>query len=83
MITLSIIKADTGGFVGHSCVHPDQLAEARERVARAIMDGFIVDGHVTSCGDDLALVLTHKHGIEQPQPTAPPAVRPKAVPVGS
>lgn len=24
MLTLSIIKADTGGFVGHSAVHPDR-----------------------------------------------------------
>ncbi|WP_204054144.1 fructose 1,6-bisphosphatase, partial [Microbispora rosea] len=28
MITLSIIKADTGGFVGHTAVHPRLMAEA-------------------------------------------------------
>ena len=28
MLTLSIIKADTGGFVGHSAVHPDMMTEA-------------------------------------------------------
>ena len=27
-VTLSIIKADIGGFVGHSESHPDVLAEA-------------------------------------------------------
>ncbi|MGE5763046.1 MAG: fructose 1,6-bisphosphatase [Mycobacterium leprae] len=27
MLTLSVIKADTGGFVGHTAVHPDLLAE--------------------------------------------------------
>jgi len=28
MLTLSIIKADTGGYVGHSAVHPEMLAHA-------------------------------------------------------
>ena len=35
MLTLSIIKADTGGFVGHSSVHPAMVDEARERVRQA------------------------------------------------
>ena len=29
MLTLSIIKADTGGFVGHSSMHPEMLDVAR------------------------------------------------------
>jgi fructose 1,6-bisphosphate aldolase/phosphatase len=64
MVTLSIIKADTGGWVGHSAVHPDQLQEARHRVERAIAEGLLLDGHVSSCGDDLALIMTHEHGEE-------------------
>ena len=40
MITLSIIKADTGGFVGHSAVHPDMLAEASRAIQRAIQSGY-------------------------------------------
>jgi fructose 1,6-bisphosphate aldolase/phosphatase len=28
MIILSIVKADTGGFVGHSAVHPDLMETA-------------------------------------------------------
>jgi fructose 1,6-bisphosphatase len=28
MLTLSIIKADKGGFVGHSSVHPSMVDEA-------------------------------------------------------
>jgi fructose 1,6-bisphosphate aldolase/phosphatase len=27
-VTLSVIKADIGGYVGHSSSHPDILAEA-------------------------------------------------------
>lgn len=64
MVTLSIIKADTGGWVGHSAVHPEQLAEARQRVEGAVRGGLLLDGHVTACGDDLALIMTHAHGVE-------------------
>ena len=64
MLTLSIIKADTGGWVGHSSVHPDQLAEARCRMDAARASGVLVDAHVTSCGDDIALVMTHRHGVD-------------------
>ena len=31
-VTVSAIKADVGGYVGHGDVHPDLLAEARSRV---------------------------------------------------
>jgi len=62
--TLSIIKADTGGWVGHSAVHPDQFARAKELLAEAIGDRLLLDGLVTGCGDDLALVLNHTHGQE-------------------
>ncbi|HID09318.1 TPA: fructose 1,6-bisphosphatase, partial [Candidatus Micrarchaeota archaeon] len=30
MVTISVIKADIGGWVGHSGVHPDLLEAARE-----------------------------------------------------
>jgi fructose 1,6-bisphosphate aldolase/phosphatase len=64
VITLSIIKADTGGFVGHSAVHPEQMDEARSRVRRATESGLLVDGHVASCGDDISLIMTHRHGCD-------------------
>ncbi|MBB6349976.1 fructose-1,6-bisphosphate aldolase/phosphatase [Nonomuraea muscovyensis] len=62
MITLSIIKADTGGFVGHTAVHPDMMAEARREIGRAIDSGLLIDGHVAACGDDLSLIMTHTYG---------------------
>jgi fructose 1,6-bisphosphate aldolase/phosphatase len=34
MPTLSIIKADTGGFVGHTAVHPDMIGEATRAIDR-------------------------------------------------
>jgi fructose 1,6-bisphosphate aldolase/phosphatase len=65
MLTLSIIKADTGGFVGHSAMHPQMLAVARAEIDRAL-GGLLVDGQVSSCGDDLHLVMTHRLGPDAP-----------------
>ncbi len=63
MLTLSVIKADTGGYVGHSAVHPRMLEVARREVERVTGD-LLVDGQVSSCGDDLALIMVHTHGPE-------------------
>ena len=62
-ITLSVIKADIGGYVGHSDSHPDILALARDSLKKAKADGLLVDFYVTKCGDDLQLIMTHKRGI--------------------
>ncbi len=59
-ITLSVIKADIGGFVGHSESHPDVIAKGEECIAKAKRDGLLVDYHVTKCGDDLQLIMTHQ-----------------------
>ena len=63
MLTLSIIKADTGGYVGHSAVHPDMVAVAQDAVRRAAGD-LLVDAQVATCGDDLSLIMTHMHGCD-------------------
>ncbi|MFB0559032.1 MAG: fructose-1,6-bisphosphate aldolase/phosphatase [Dehalococcoidales bacterium] len=63
-ITLSVIKADIGGYVGHSESHPDVIAKAEGCIAKAKKDGLLVDYHVTKCGDDLQLVMTHQHGVD-------------------
>src|SRR3990170_8089521 len=61
-ITLSVIKADVGGFVGHTSVHPDLLDTARERLQNAKDKGKVSDYHVLRCGDDIELVMTHEKG---------------------
>ncbi|MBI3931294.1 MAG: fructose 1,6-bisphosphatase [Chloroflexi bacterium] len=61
-ITLSVIKADIGGYVGHSESHPDILAEAKTCMVKPKNDGLLIDYHVTKCGDDLQLVMTHQQG---------------------
>ncbi|MFH0769533.1 MAG: fructose-1,6-bisphosphate aldolase/phosphatase [Chloroflexota bacterium] len=63
-ITLSVIKADIGGYVGHSESHPDIIAKGKECMAKAKKDGLLVDFHVTKCGDDLQLIMTHQQGVD-------------------
>jgi fructose 1,6-bisphosphate aldolase/phosphatase len=63
-VTLSVIKADIGGYVGHSESHPDILLKADECLAKAKVDSLLVDYHVTKCGDDLQLIMTHHEGDE-------------------
>jgi fructose 1,6-bisphosphate aldolase/phosphatase len=63
-VTLSVIKADIGGYVGHSESHPDILARARELLAKAKKEKLLVDYCVAKCGDDLQLIMTHQRGEE-------------------
>ncbi|MGC9017724.1 MAG: fructose-1,6-bisphosphate aldolase/phosphatase [Caldimicrobium sp.] len=63
-ITLSVIKADIGGFVGHSSVHPEVLNRVKEVALEAKDNGIIKDVSVLACGDDIALVMTHTKGID-------------------
>ena len=62
-LTLSAIKADIGGFVGHSDSHPDILDLARELMEKHKRSGILIDYHVTKCGDDLELIMTHQKGV--------------------
>jgi len=61
-ITLSVIKADVGGYVGHSETHPDLMAKARDNLSKAQKERLLIDYHVTKCGDDLQLIMTHQQG---------------------
>jgi fructose 1,6-bisphosphate aldolase/phosphatase len=63
-ITLSVIKADVGGYVGHSAMHDDLIEVAKGRLDSVKTQGLIVDFIVTSCGDDLELVMTHNKGVD-------------------
>ncbi|HEX2112476.1 MAG TPA: fructose-1,6-bisphosphate aldolase/phosphatase [Gaiellaceae bacterium] len=63
-VTISAIKADVGGYVGHGDVHPDMIAEAQSRVQEGIANGVLIDGKVGACGDDINLVMTHEHGVD-------------------
>ena len=60
-LTLSVIKADVGGYVGHSSVHPKLLEKAGECLGES---KFLVDYHVTHVGDDINLIMTHRKGVD-------------------
>lgn len=62
IITLSVIKADIGGYVGHSSSHPEVIKKAEESLANALKKGLLIDCCVTRCGDDLELIMSHQHG---------------------
>jgi len=62
MVTVSVIKADIGGFVGHSASHPDILALGREEMEKAKQRGLLIDHHVSHCGDDMFLIMSHDRG---------------------
>ncbi|MGI5838220.1 MAG: fructose-1,6-bisphosphate aldolase/phosphatase [bacterium] len=62
-ITLSVIKADVGGFVGHCGVHPKIVNAAKDVIARQ-GEGLLIDYHLTSVGDDINLILTHRQGMD-------------------
>ncbi len=62
MITISVIKADIGGYVGHSASHPEIIDLAKDSLKKARKEGLLIDYYVTSCGDDLELIMTHNRG---------------------
>ncbi len=61
-VTISIIKADVGGWPGHSTVHPRLMELAREMLSKPKEEATIQDFHVTHCGDDLELIMSHFKG---------------------
>ncbi len=63
--TVSVIKADIGGLVGHSRSHPEILKTA-EKILSESRDK-MTDFYITNCGDDLELILTHNRGAENPE----------------
>ena len=62
-ITLRVIKADVGSVAGHNRPHPDLLKQAEECLAAAKRNRLLIDYHVTRCGDDINLIMTHTHGV--------------------
>ncbi|MDD1730634.1 MAG: fructose 1,6-bisphosphate aldolase/phosphatase [Methanosaeta sp. NSM2] len=63
-ITISLIKADVGGFPGHSAVHPALIETAEKKLEEAKKSGALIDFRVLSCGDDLELLMSHKKGCD-------------------
>lgn len=60
-LTLSVIKADIGSIGGH--IRPSR--ELLECVRRHVQDekSLLIDSYISATGDDIALLMTHEHGV--------------------
>jgi len=63
-ITISLIKADVGGWPGHATVHPALKETAEAVLSQEKAKGEIIDFKVMSVGDDLQLMMTHQRGVD-------------------
>ncbi len=63
--TLSVIKADIGSVGGHTLPSQRVLEVVRERVF-AERGKLLVDAYVAHTGDDVCLILSHRHGVGHP-----------------
>ncbi len=62
-VTLSILKADVGSIGGHTKPSPRMLENTRASVAKAVQRGLLIDGYVAHTGDDIAMLVSHTHGV--------------------
>ncbi len=62
-ITVSLIKADVGGYVGHSSMH-DALMNRARRALNEVRGRLLIDFFVGKAGDDLELLMVHKLGVD-------------------
>lgn len=67
MLTISAIKADVGSIGGHTRPSERMLEAARSELRSAAGDGMITDFDVTHCGDDICLLMVHRHGSDSPE----------------
>jgi fructose 1,6-bisphosphate aldolase/phosphatase len=63
-VTVSLIKADVGGFPGHSSVHQLLIETAKKELEKAKKSKLIIDYHVLAAGDDLQLLMSHSKGCD-------------------
>jgi fructose 1,6-bisphosphate aldolase/phosphatase len=64
-LTLSVIKADIGSIGGH--IGPSRnLLDAVKALVAERGRGCLVDRAVSSTGDDIAILMTHRHGVGSP-----------------
>ena len=62
-ITLSVIKADIGSIGGHIAPSRELLQVVTGHVKQK-GQGLLVDSYVSHTGDDIAILMTHTHGVK-------------------
>lgn len=63
-VTVSVIKADVGGFPGHASTHPELIEVATSFLQEKKEEKKIHDFRVMAAGDDLELLMTHTEGVD-------------------
>ncbi len=64
-ITVSVIKADVGGVGGHTRPS-DGLLDAVRKTIKDSGD-LLIDHYIGYCGDDVHIVMSHTHGVDNNQ----------------
>ncbi len=65
--TITAIKADVGSIGGHTRPSLEMLAKVEGKLEAAVANGVIIDYRLTHTGDDICMLMTHKHGKNEPQ----------------
>ena len=65
-ITLSVLKADIGSIGGH-LMPSRRLLDRVAKVVAAGSGGLIRDHYISHTGDDIAVLMTHTHGVAHPR----------------
>lgn len=61
MLTISAVKADIGSIGGHTCPSARMVEVATAALRDAVKQRLLCDFAVTYTGDDLCLLMTHRH----------------------
>jgi len=64
-ITVSVIKADVGGIGGHTRPSDALIQAVRDTVNNS--KHLLIDHYIGYCGDDVHIVMSHTHGINNEQ----------------
>lgn len=61
-VTISTIKADVGGIGGHTRPSDGLLDAVRHVVQKS--DDLLLDYYIGYCGDDVHIIMSHTHGVD-------------------
>ena len=64
-ITVSVIKADVGGIGGHTRPSDGLIQAVRDTVKDS--SHLLIDHYIGYCGDDVHIVMSHTHGVDNEQ----------------
>ncbi|MEW6456966.1 MAG: fructose-1,6-bisphosphate aldolase/phosphatase [Acidobacteriota bacterium] len=65
-ITVSVLKADIGSIGGHITPGQELFNEIKNFVKKNGKD-LIIDSYISFTGDDIAILMTHKRGVANPE----------------